>query len=116
MLAAKNAQTSAGCPLGGGCHLAFISAHPGGGGGLWCGAAAAGERGGLPDGGGGAEPRLGKHRSARGLANAGRGMLTQHDSALIGSLPRIAAPTLVLVGSEDRNFLGAADYMAAKIQ
>jgi pimeloyl-ACP methyl ester carboxylesterase len=65
--------------------------------------------------GGGAEARLGKHRSARGLAGAARGMLAQHGSQLIDSLPGIAVPTLVLVGSEDRNFLGAADYMAAKI-
>jgi pimeloyl-ACP methyl ester carboxylesterase len=65
--------------------------------------------------GGGAEARLGRHRSATGLAGAARGMLVQADSLLIDSLPRIAVPTLVLVGSEDKNFLGAADYMAAKI-
>jgi pimeloyl-ACP methyl ester carboxylesterase len=65
--------------------------------------------------GGGAEARLGKHRSARGLAGAARGMLAQFDSSLIESLPGIAVPTLVLVGSEDAHFLGAADYMAGKI-
>jgi pimeloyl-ACP methyl ester carboxylesterase len=65
--------------------------------------------------GGGAEARLGKHRSARGLAGAARGMLAQESSALIGSLPGITAPTLVLVGAEDKNFLAAADYMAGKI-
>ena len=65
--------------------------------------------------GAGAEVRLGQHRSAIGLAGAARGMLAQHDSRLIDSLPRIAVPTLVLVGSEDQNFLAAADYMAAKI-
>jgi len=65
--------------------------------------------------GGGAEARLGRHRSATGLAGAARGMLAQEDSLLIDSLPRIAVPTLVLVGSEDKNFLGAADYMTAKI-
>jgi pimeloyl-ACP methyl ester carboxylesterase len=42
-------------------------------------------------------------------------MLAQDGSALIDSLPNVAVPTLVLVGSEDRNFLGAADYMASKI-
>jgi pimeloyl-ACP methyl ester carboxylesterase len=42
-------------------------------------------------------------------------MLAQFDSSLIDSLPSIAVPTLVLVGAEDRHFLGAADYMAAKI-
>jgi len=70
---------------------------------------------GRAEAGGGAETRLGRHRSARGLANAARGMMMQHDSRLIDLLPTIAVPTLVLVGSEDKNFLGAADYMAAKI-
>jgi len=70
---------------------------------------------GLADSGGGAETRLGRHRSAQGLAGAARGMLTQEGSSLIDSLPQIAVPTLVLVGSEDRHFLGAADYMARKI-
>lgn len=64
---------------------------------------------------GGGETRLGTHRSARGLAGAARGMLTQHTSDLIDSLPEIAVPTLVLVGSEDKHFLAAADYMAGKI-
>jgi len=64
---------------------------------------------------GGTETRLGTHRSARGLAGAARGMLTQHTSDLIDSLPDIAVPTLVLVGSEDKHFLAAADYMAGKI-
>lgn len=64
---------------------------------------------------GGSETRLGTHRSAQGLAGAARGMLTQHDSALIDALPQIAVPTLVLVGSEAKNFLAAADYMAGKI-
>jgi pimeloyl-ACP methyl ester carboxylesterase len=64
---------------------------------------------------GGGETRLGSHRSARGLAGAARGMLAQFDDSLIQSLPTIRVPTLVLVGSEDRNFLGAADYMAGKI-
>lgn len=64
---------------------------------------------------GGGETRLGRHRSARGLAGAARGMLVQHTSDLIDSLPDIEVPTLVLVGSEDRHFLAAADYMAGKI-
>jgi pimeloyl-ACP methyl ester carboxylesterase len=70
---------------------------------------------GIDDSVGGAETRLGRHRSAAGLAGAARGMLTQPDSSLIDSLPRIAVPTLVLVGSEDKNFLAATDYMAGKI-
>ena len=65
--------------------------------------------------GGGAEARLGKHRSARGLAGAARGMLAQQGSALIDALPNVTVPTLVLVGSEDTHFLAAADYMAGKI-
>ena len=73
------------------------------------------EEKGLAQSGGGAETRLGRHRSARGLAGAARGMLAQPDSSLIDSLPSIAVPTLVLVGAEDRHFLGAADYMAGKI-
>jgi pimeloyl-ACP methyl ester carboxylesterase len=64
---------------------------------------------------GGGETRLGRHRSARGLAGAARGMLAQFDSSLIDSLPTIRVPTLLLVGSEDKNFLAATDYMAAKI-
>jgi pimeloyl-ACP methyl ester carboxylesterase len=70
---------------------------------------------GIADSGGGAETRLGRHRSAQGLAGAARGMLAQFDSSLIDSLPTIAVPALVLVGSEDKNFLAAADYMAGKI-
>jgi len=55
--------------------------------------------------GGGAEARLGKHRSARGLAGAARGMLAQYDRRLIDSLPHIAVPTLVLVGGDDHTSL-----------
>lgn len=73
------------------------------------------EENGLDAAAGGSETRLGTHRSARGLAGAARGMLAQFDDSLIQSLPTIKAPTLVLVGSEDKNFLGAADYMTAKI-
>jgi pimeloyl-ACP methyl ester carboxylesterase len=73
------------------------------------------EEKGLPSSGGGAETRLGRHRSAQGLAGAARGMLTMTDGSLIGSLPQIAVPTLVLVGADDQHFLAAADYMAAKI-
>ncbi len=61
------------------------------------------------------EVRLGEHRSVDGLVRAARGMLTQTDDHLIRSLPTIKVPTLVLVGAEDKNFLAATDYMAAKI-
>jgi len=53
--------------------------------------------------------------SAVGLARAARGMLTQQDASVIDSLPTIEVPVLVLVGADDRDFLGAADYLAAKI-
>ena len=55
------------------------------------------------------------HRSADGLTRAARGMLTQHGAHVIGSLPGIEVPTLVLVGENDKPFLGATDYMAKKI-
>ena len=61
------------------------------------------------------EVRAAKHRSTRGLAGAARGMLAQADDHIITALDRIAVPTLVLVGADDRHFLAAADYMARKI-
>ena len=65
--------------------------------------------------GSGAEVRIAQHRSAAGLAHAARGMLAQFDSRVIESLEHIAVPTLVLVGANDQPFLGATDYMTAKI-
>lgn len=65
--------------------------------------------------GGSAEVRVSSHRSADGLARAARGMLAQFDARIMESLPGIAVPTLVLVGANDQPFLGATDYMAAKI-
>jgi pimeloyl-ACP methyl ester carboxylesterase len=61
------------------------------------------------------EVRMSQHRNALGLAGAARGMLTQRDDSVFRSLETIAVPSLVLVGSEDRNFLAATDYMARKI-
>jgi len=57
----------------------------------------------------------GQHSSPYGLAQAARGMLTQRDGRVIDSLPAIDVPVLVLVGAEDRPFLAAADYIAAKV-
>lgn len=57
----------------------------------------------------------GKHRDATGLVHAATQTLTQRDARVIDGLPGIAVPTLVVVGAEDTPFLGAADYMAAKI-
>ena len=51
----------------------------------------------------------------RGLALAARGILTQHDGRVITSLPSIGVPALVVVGAQDKAFLGAAEYMAAHI-
>lgn len=65
--------------------------------------------------GSGAEVRIAQHRSAEGLARAARGMLAQFDSRVIESLESIRVPTLVLVGENDQPFLGATDYMAARI-
>ena len=61
------------------------------------------------------EVLLAKHRNASGLANAARGMLAHDNSEVIFSLPDIDKPTLVLVGADDTPFIGASDYMEAKI-
>jgi pimeloyl-ACP methyl ester carboxylesterase len=63
----------------------------------------------------GAEVRVAHHRSAQGLAHAARGILAQHDSRVIESLPSIRVPTLVLASANDRQFMPSTDYMAAKI-
>ena len=63
----------------------------------------------------GAEVRVAEHKSAKGLALAARGMLTQRDGKVIEALPEIRVPTLVLAGAEDKMFIPSADYMAAKI-
>jgi len=67
------------------------------------------------EGMGSEEGHGGEHRSARGLALAARGILTQHDSRVIDSLPKIRVPTLIIAGAEDVDFLRGMDYMAKKI-
>jgi pimeloyl-ACP methyl ester carboxylesterase len=62
-----------------------------------------------------AERATAAHRSADGLARAARGMLTQRDDRVMRILPEIKAPSLIVVGGEDKPFLNASDYMAAKI-
>ena len=62
-----------------------------------------------------AERRIARHRDAKGLALAARGMLAQRDARVIDSLATIAVPSLVVVGANDTPFLAASDYMAAKI-
>jgi pimeloyl-ACP methyl ester carboxylesterase len=61
------------------------------------------------------EVRMSQHRDASGLAHAARGMLTQRDDSVIASLDAVTVPSLVLVGSNDTNFLAATDYMARKM-
>jgi pimeloyl-ACP methyl ester carboxylesterase len=60
------------------------------------------------------EVGAGPHDAA-GLALAARGILTQHDSRVLDSLPSIRVPTLIVVGEHDTPFRAASDYMAAKI-
>lgn len=62
-----------------------------------------------------AELHANGHRDASGLVLAARHTLTQRGSHVLDGLPRITVPTLVIVGSDDEPFLGAADYMTAKI-
>ena len=61
------------------------------------------------------ETTMANHRNADGLARAARGILTQRDSTVIDSLHDIAVQTLVIVGENDRPFVGASQYMAHKI-
>ncbi|HUJ07019.1 MAG TPA: alpha/beta hydrolase [Streptosporangiaceae bacterium] len=67
------------------------------------------------DGQGSAGSASGGHASAAGLALAARGMLTQRDGRVMECLSSIDVPVLVLVGADDQAFLGAADYVAAKV-
>jgi pimeloyl-ACP methyl ester carboxylesterase len=73
------------------------------------------ERDGLAALGDGPRPPGAAQWSPHGLARAARGMLTQHDGRVIEALARIDVPALVVVGADDKPFLGAAEYMAAKI-
>jgi pimeloyl-ACP methyl ester carboxylesterase len=50
-----------------------------------------------------------------GQARAARGMLTQQDGRVIDALPGVDVPVLVVVGADDKPFLGAADYVTAKV-
>ena len=56
-----------------------------------------------------------KHRSAPALAHAARGILAQSDSKVMDALASIDVPVLVIVGSEDKQFIGSSEYMAKKI-
>jgi pimeloyl-ACP methyl ester carboxylesterase len=56
-----------------------------------------------------------RHRSARSLAHATRGILAQQGSTVIDGLPSIRVPTLVIVGDQDQPFLAPCEYIAKKI-
>ena len=73
------------------------------------------EEGGLAALGGGAEVGESKQRSAQGLANAARGILSQVDAQVIDSLPGIAVPTLIVIGDGDTPYLTGAQYMGERI-
>ncbi len=55
------------------------------------------------------------HRSVTGLIHTARGTLRQNDGHVLEGLPTIEAPTLVVVGSRDEQFLAGSSYMADKI-
>ena len=55
------------------------------------------------------------HRDVQGLIHAARGIMTHQDARMIDNLGNIKVPVLVLVGADDQEFLGAANYMARKI-
>jgi pimeloyl-ACP methyl ester carboxylesterase len=61
------------------------------------------------------EVRADLHQHVRGLVEAARGALTQQTSEVIDSLPSLAVPALVVVGSEDKPFVDGSRYMAAKL-
>ena len=50
-----------------------------------------------------------------GLAHMARTVVASHDSKVIDNLEKVGAPTLVLVGENDKPFLAAAQVMARKI-
>jgi pimeloyl-ACP methyl ester carboxylesterase len=56
-----------------------------------------------------------RHASPKGLAHAGRKMLAQFDSRVMDAITDVRVPTLVIVGTEDKPFLGSSEYMAKKI-
>lgn len=55
------------------------------------------------------------HKSVAGLINAARGMLTQRDGTVIESLPSIAVPTFISIGSNDKSYFAATEYLEDKI-
>lgn len=66
-------------------------------------------------GGASTETMAAAHDDPLGLAYAARYVMAQSDDHIMRSLPRVAVPTLVVVGDRDTGFLGAADYMESHI-
>lgn len=60
-------------------------------------------------------PNIMLQHDPTGLAHVNRKVLVIPDSQLIDRLPEIRVPTLVLVGADDTDFLGAGEVMARKI-
>ncbi|KPI37970.1 putative 2-succinyl-6-hydroxy-2,4-cyclohexadiene-1-carboxylate synthase [Cyphellophora attinorum] len=54
--------------------------------------------------------------SGKSLALAARGMLSQHTPGVIEGLCGIKVPSLIVLGSEDKPFIGAGAYMEKKIR
>ncbi len=73
------------------------------------------EEGGLDALGGNAEVTISIQRSAQGLADAARGILSQVDSRVIDSLPHIAVPVLIVIGENDKFYVQGSAYMASRI-
>ena len=73
------------------------------------------EEGGLAALGGGSEVAVSIQHSARGLALAARGILSQVHAQVIDSLPGIAVPVLIVIGDGDTHFLNGSAYMADRI-
>ncbi len=63
----------------------------------------------------GLEVSTAKHRSAQALAHAARRMLAQSDARVMDAIATIDVPVLVIVGAEDKQFIGSSEYMAKKI-
>lgn len=61
------------------------------------------------------EVRRAEHRDPSAIAHVARGVLRQRDARVIEHLPEIAVPTLIIVGADDLDYLGGADYMAQRI-
>jgi len=71
--------------------------------------------GGLDALGGVSEVHVSSQRTARELALAARGILSQVDARVIDSLPGITVPVLIVVGEGDTYYLDGSGYMASRI-